>query len=72
MVGGSAGSGAGSTVGVPAGAANAGTLTAAMGMPTSTPATAIFAMLRALDDLVQAIDNSLHRVPNLTNCIGSR
>jgi hypothetical protein len=57
---------------VPTGAAYAGTLTAAIGMPTSTPATAIFAMLRALDDLVQVIENSLHQVPNLTVVIGSR
>jgi hypothetical protein len=73
MVGGSAGSGAGSTVGVPAGAAYAGKLTAAIGMPKSTPATAIFAMLpRAPDDLARVIDHSLHRVPNITISIGSR
>jgi hypothetical protein len=69
-VGGSAGGGAGSTAGVfavppkPA-AAPAGTLTAAVGMPISTPATAIFVMLlRAPDDIAQVIDHSFNRVPN--------
>jgi hypothetical protein len=72
-VGGSAGSGAGSTIGVYAGAAYAGMLAAARGMPTSTPATAIFAiLLRAADDLARVIDYSLHRVPNITIVIESR
>jgi hypothetical protein len=65
LVGGSAGSGAGSTVGVPAGAAYAGMLMAAVGIPMSTPATAIFVMLlRTPDDRVQVIAHSLQRVPN--------
>ena len=56
LVGGSAGSGVGSTVGMPVGAAYAGMLTAAMGMPRSTPDAAIFAMLlRTPDDRVQVI-----------------
>lgn len=45
------------------GAANAGTLTAAMGTAISTPATAIFlTLLRTPDGIVQVIDHSLHRV----------
>ena len=73
MVGGSAGSGAGSTVGIAAGAADAGMLTAAMGIPMSTPATAIFVMLlRTPDDRVQVIVTPfngsritfLHRAPD--------
>ena len=69
-MGGSAGGGAGSTAGefgVPPkpGAAYAGTLTAAVGIAISTPATAIFLMLlRTLDDIAQVIDHSVHRVPN--------
>jgi hypothetical protein len=77
-VGGSAGGGAGSTAGVfgvppKPGAAYAGTLIVAVGIATSTPATAIFAMLlRAPDDLARVIDRSLHLVPNNTCFIGSR
>jgi hypothetical protein len=69
-VGGSAGGGAGTTAGVfgvppKPGAAYAGTLTAAVGIAISTPATAIFVMLlRTPDDIAQVIDHSLHRVPN--------
>ena len=69
-MGGSAGGGAGRTAGVfgvppKPGAAYAGTLTAAVGMAISTPATAIFLMLlRTPDDIAQVIDRSLHRVPN--------
>jgi hypothetical protein len=69
-VGGSAGGGAGRTAGVfgvppKPGAAYAGTLTAAVGIAISTPATAIFLMLlRTPDDIAQVIDHSVHRVPN--------
>ena len=69
-MGGSAGGGAGRTAGVfgvppKLGAAYTGTLTAAVGIAISTPATAIFLMLlRTPDDIVQAIDHSLHRVAN--------
>ena len=69
-MGGSAGGGAGSTAGVfgvppKPGAAYAGTLTAAVGIAISTPATAIFLMLLGTpDDIAQVIDHSLHRVPN--------
>ena len=45
------------------GAANAGTLTAAVGTAISTPVTAIFlTLLRTPDGIVQVIDHSLHRV----------
>ena len=77
-MGGSAGSGAGSTAGVfgappKPGAAYAGMLTAVAGIPISTPATAIFAMLlRAPDDLARVIDRPVHWVPNSTCFIGSR
>ena len=54
-MGGSAGSGAGSTVGAPTGAAYAGMVRAVAGMPINTPATAIFVMLRTPDDRVQVI-----------------
>jgi hypothetical protein len=69
-VGGSAGGGAGRTagvVGVPPkpGAAYAGTLSVAVGIAISTPATAIFVMLlRTPDDIAQVIVYSLPRVPN--------
>ena len=69
-MGGSAGGGAGSTAGVfgvppKPGAAYAGTLTAAVGIAISTPATAIFLMLLGTpDDIAQVIDHSLRRVPN--------
>jgi hypothetical protein len=62
-VGGSAGGGAGRTAGVfgvppKPGAAYAGTLTAAVGIAISTPATAIFPMLvRTPDDIAQVIDH---------------
>jgi hypothetical protein len=68
-VGGSAGGGAGRTAGVfgvppKPGAAYAGTVTAAVGIAISTPATAIFVMLlRTPDDIAQVIGHSLHRVP---------
>ncbi len=51
--------------GVPAkpDAPHAGTLTATAGTAISTPATASFlTWLRTLDDIVQVIDHSLHRV----------
>jgi hypothetical protein len=69
-VGGSAGGGAGRTAGVfgvlpKPGAAYAGTLTVAVGIALSTPATAIFVMLlRTPDDIAQVIVHSLPRVPN--------
>ena len=69
-MGGSAGGGAGRTAGVfgvppKPGAAYAGTLTTAVGMAISTPATAIFLMLRRTpDDIAQVMDHSLHWVPN--------
>jgi hypothetical protein len=70
-VGGSAGGGGGGrTAGVfglppKPGAAYAGTLTVAVGIAISTPATAIFLMLlRTPDDIAQVIEHSLHRVPN--------
>lgn len=68
-MGGSAGGGAGSTAGVfgvspKLGAAYAGTLTVAVGIATSAPATTIFLMcLRTPDDIAQVIDRSLHRAP---------
>jgi hypothetical protein len=47
------------------GAGYAGTLTAAVGIAISTPATAIFLMLLGTpDDIAQVIDHSLRRVPN--------
>ena len=69
-MGGSAGGGAGRTAGVfgvlpKAGAAYAGTLTVAVGIALSTPATAIFVMLlRTPDDIAQVIVHTLPRVPN--------
>ena len=72
-MGGSAGSGAGSTLGVSGGAAYAGTLTVAVGIAISTAAAAIFAILpRDPDDLAPVIDHSSRRVPNITIFIGSR
>jgi hypothetical protein len=48
-------------------------LRATTGMPNSTPATAIFAMLPwALDDFARVIEHSLHQTPNITIFIGGR
>jgi hypothetical protein len=66
LVGGSAGSGAGSTTGVfdvplKPGAAYAGRLTTAVGIAISTPAMTIFlVLLRTPDDIAQVIKCSLH------------
>ena len=68
-MGGSAGGGAGRTAGVfdvppRPGAPYAGTLTVAVGIAISTPATAIFVMLlRTPGDIAQVMDHSVHRVP---------
>jgi hypothetical protein len=60
LVGGSIGGGAGRT-----GAAHAGTLTAAVGIASSVPATASVPMLlRRRDDLAKVIGDSVRWVPN--------